>query len=177
MVREFEGRPVPPARRVAVIVAEVNRFITDRLLDGALDELVRHGVESDQIDVVRVPGSFEIPAAAATALRTGRYDALVALGCVLRGETDHYYFVGREAATGLATLAREHGVGIGFGILTCMTVEQALERSADPHHMGRDAARVALSMSQLLHALRQDCPTARHDRLQPRDRAEAPTRP
>lgn len=153
MPKELCGEVRPPEGRVGVIVAEVNKMVTERLLAGALDELRNAGVADDQIDVIRVPGSFEIPAAARALKETGRYSALVLLGCVIRGETDHYVAVMSEAARGTAELARTGEVGIGFGVLTCHTVEQALDRCGDRTNAGRDAARTALYMADLLKKL------------------------
>lgn len=154
MPREIRGEIRTPSGRVGVVVAQVNSMITDRLLEGALDELRAAGVPEDQVDIVRVPGSFEIPAAARVLISSGKYSALIVLGCVIRGHTDHYLAVMSEASRGTAEIAHTAGVGLGFGILMCHTVEQALERCGDRSHMGRDAARTALYMADLFEKLR-----------------------
>ncbi len=176
MAREFKPAPAPPAAgRVALVVSETNRLITERLLNGALDELAGCGVSDDQVDVIWVPGSFELPAAVAAALETNRYGAIVALGCLIRGETDHYYLVSMRAAAGLAELARQHRVGFGFGLLGCDTVEQALRRSGSEHNLGRDAAKAALAMCQLIRHVQADEPTGEYHRREPQPRPEAST--
>ena len=172
MAREFRPAPACPDGRVALVVSETNRLITQRLLDGALEELSAHGVADAQVDVIWVPGSFELPAAVAAALETGRYGAIVALGCLIRGETDHYFMVSMRAAGGLAELARSHRVGFGFGLLGCDTIEQALRRSGTEHNLGRDAARAALVMAQVIRTVQEDRPTGNYSReLQPQPEA------
>jgi len=139
--------------RVAVIVSRFNDNITSRLLAGARDALRKHGVRDSDVSEVWVPGAWELPLAAQTLARTGRYDALVALGCVVRGETTHHIHVGGESATGLAQVSLHTNVPIGFGVLTTDTVEQAVARAGGDHgNKGEDAALAAIEMVMLLRA-------------------------
>ena len=151
---EFEGAPVGALRRVVVVGSRFNEAITDPLVHGALDCLVRHGVSADNIDVVWVPGAWELPAAVARVLMSERYDAVVACGAVIRGETPHFDFVAGEAARGLALLQGEYGVPIGFALLTTDTYEQAKARAGGDHgNKGWDAALAALEMADLFDRL------------------------
>jgi 6,7-dimethyl-8-ribityllumazine synthase len=151
---EFTGSPEGRGRRVAVVVARFNQSITQRLLDGALDGLVRHGVAFDDIDVAWVPGAWELPAAARRLLGSDRYTAVVALGAVIRGETPHFDFVAGESARGLSQAGAEFDVPIGFGVLTCDTMQQADERAGGAHgNKGWDAALAALEMADLFDRL------------------------
>ena len=147
---ELSGTPQGRGRRVAVVVARFNAAITQRLLDGALDALVRHGAAFDDVDVVWVPGAWEVPAAARRLLASDRYTLLVALGAVVRGETPHFDYVAGESARGLAQAAADFDIPIGFGILTCDTMEQAEARAGGTHgNKGWDAALAALEMADL----------------------------
>ncbi len=140
--------------RIACVAARFNDFVVEALLRGALDTLQRHGVQEHQIDVVRVPGAFEIPIVARTLAVSGRYDALIALGAVIRGETPHFDYVAGECAAGLARIALEHGVPIAFGVLTTDTVEQATDRAGGKvGNKGADAALTAIEMAGLLRRL------------------------
>jgi 6,7-dimethyl-8-ribityllumazine synthase len=147
---EFNGTPRGQGRRFAVVVSRFNETITQRLVEGALDALVRHGVAFDDIDVLWVPGAWELPLAARRAAATERYDGLVALGAVIRGDTPHFDYVAGEASRGLATASAEFDVPIGFGVLTCDTVAQAEARAGGEHgNKGWDAALAALEMVDL----------------------------
>jgi 6,7-dimethyl-8-ribityllumazine synthase len=138
---EFTGTPRGAGRRVAVVVSRFNEEITRRLADGALDALLRHGVALDDIDVIWVPGAWEIPIAARAAHVAGEYKGIVALGAVIRGETPHFDFVAGEASRGLAQLSAEYELPIGFGLLTCDTMAQAEARAGGEHgNKGWDAA-------------------------------------
>lgn len=151
---EFTGEPAGRGRRIAVVVARFNEQITRKLLDGALDALVRHGVAFDDIDVAWVPGAWELPAAARHMLTSDRYTALIALGAVIRGETPHFEYVAGEAARGLAGTGAEFDAPIGFGVLTCDTMEQAEARAGGAHgNKGWDAALAALEMADLFDRL------------------------
>jgi 6,7-dimethyl-8-ribityllumazine synthase len=151
---EFTGSPEGRGRRVAVVVARFNEHITRKLLDGALDALVRHGVAFDDIDVAWVPGAWELPAVARHMLTSDRYTAVVALGAVIRGETPHFDYVAGEAARGLARGSAEFDAPIGFGVLTCDTMEQAEARAGGAHgNKGWDAAVAALEMADLFDRL------------------------
>jgi 6,7-dimethyl-8-ribityllumazine synthase len=150
----FEGTLAPPPGRFALVAARFNHFIVERLVDGALDGLRRHGVADDAIDRVWVPGSFEVPLAARRLAASGRYAAVVCLGAVIRGETDHYDHVAAAAANGVAQAALATGVPVIFGILTCDTVEQAVNRAgAKSGNKGFEAALAAIEMVNLLGQL------------------------
>ena len=151
---EYSGSPDGTGRRVAVVVARFNATITQPLLDGALDALTRHGVAFDDIDTLWVPGAWEIPFAARRALASDRYDVLIALGAVIRGDTPHFDYVAGECARGLSQASAELDVPIAFGVLTCDTMEQAEARAGGAHgNKGWDAALAALEMADLFGRL------------------------
>ena len=140
--------------RVGVIVARFNGSVTGKLLKGCLEALDEHGVRDEDVTVATVPGSFEIPVVAQTMAGSGRYEALVCLGAVIRGETDHYEHVARTASEGIARVSQSSGVPIGFGVLTTDTVEQAKERAGGSvGHVGREAAEAAIEVANLLRRL------------------------
>ena len=148
---EFNGTPRGLGRRVAVVASRFNESVTRPLVEGALEALVEHGVAFDDIDVVWVPGAWELPLAARRALASGRYDALVALGAVIRGDTPHFDFVAGEASRGLALACTEAEIPVGFGLLTCDTIDQALARAGGVHgNKGWDAAVAALETTDVL---------------------------
>ena len=152
--RLLEGSLDGEGLSIAIVAARFNRAICDRLLEGALGALARRGVRGDRVTEVRVPGAFEIPFAARALARSGRYDAIVALGAVIRGETPHFDYVAGEAARGVASVAETTGVPVLFGVLTTETPEQALERSGGKHgHRGADAAEAAVEMARLARLL------------------------
>ncbi|MCE2941903.1 MAG: 6,7-dimethyl-8-ribityllumazine synthase [Gemmatimonadota bacterium] len=152
---EFEGTPTGEGRRVAVVASRFNEAITRALCDGALDCLVRHGCASDDVDVVWVPGAWELPAAAHRLAATGRYDALVVVGAVVRGDTPHFDYVAGEASRGLAAVQREFEVPVGFGLLTTDDMAQAEARAGGVHgNKGWDAALAALEMADLFLQVR-----------------------
>ena len=132
-----------------IVASRFNEPVVLRLLDGALECLQSHGISEDNVDVVWAPGAFELPAAARIMIETGRYDALIVLGCVIRGETSHFDYVAGECASGIADLALDENVAFGFGVLTVDTIDQAMERSSPEHNKGDEAARAALEMSDL----------------------------
>jgi 6,7-dimethyl-8-ribityllumazine synthase len=151
---EISGSPVGADRRVAVVVSRFNESVTRALVDGALDALVRHGVSFDDIDIIWVPGAWELPLAARHAMASDRYEAIVALGAVIRGDTPHFDFVAGEASRGLADASRDSEIPLGFGLLTCDTMEQALARCGGEHgNKGWDAALAALEMADLMSQL------------------------
>lgn len=153
-MRSFEGTYTAPAGRFALVAARFNQFVVDSLVAGARDGLTRHGVEDDAIDLVRVPGSFEIPLVAQRLARSGQYAAVICLGAVIRGDTDHYDHVAGSAVNGIARAALDSGVPVVFGLLTCDTVEQAINRAGvKSGNKGFDAALVALEMVNLLRQL------------------------
>jgi len=150
----FEGDLSKPSGRFALVAARFNHFIVDRLIDGAIDGLTRHGVATDAIDVVRVPGSFEIPTVAKRLAQTGKHTAIICLGAVIRGETSHYDHVAAAAATGIAQASLAANVPVVFGVLTCDTVEQAIDRAgAKSGNKGYEAALAAIEMVNLLQKL------------------------
>lgn len=151
---EFTGNPAGAGRRIAVVASRFNENVTRALVDGAMDALVRHGVSFDDVDVVWVPGAWELPLAVRRAMATERYDAIVALGAVIRGDTPHFDYVAGEASRGLSEASRDAEVPVGFGLLTCDNMEQALERCGGAHgNKGWDAAVAVLEMSDLLDQL------------------------
>jgi len=154
-MKEYQGTLVAPAdARFVVLVSRFNEFVTSKLLGGALDALRRHGVGEANIDVVWSPGSFEIPVLAKRLARTGQYAAVICLGAVIRGGTDHYRYIASEVAKGVAAASMETGVPCLFGVLTCETIEQAVERAgAKAGNKGADAANAAIEMVNLLAQL------------------------
>jgi 6,7-dimethyl-8-ribityllumazine synthase len=150
----FEGTLTPPPGKLALVAARFNQFIVQKLVDGAREGLVSHGVKEDAIDLVWVPGSFEIPAVAKRLAESKKYVAVICLGAVIKGETDHYEYVAGNAASGVAQVALNAGVPVIFGILTCQTVEQAMDRAGGKAgNKGFDAALAALEMANLLKQL------------------------
>ena len=151
---EFAGTPNGVGRRIAVLASRFNESVTRKLADGATDALVRHGIAADNIDLVWVPGAWELPTAARRLLASERYDALVVVGAVIRGETPHFDYIAGEAARGLAQASAEYDVPLGFGLLTTDTTEQAEARAGGAHgNKGWDAALAALEMADLLDRL------------------------
>jgi 6,7-dimethyl-8-ribityllumazine synthase len=151
---EFEGAPNGGGRRIAVVVSRFNETVTRRLHDGALDALTRHGVALDDIDVLWVPGAWELPAATRRAMGSERYDGVVALGAVVRGDTPHFDYVAGESSRGLAQASSDFDIPLGFGLLTCDTLAQAEARAGGAHgNKGWDAALACLEMVDLLDRL------------------------
>jgi 6,7-dimethyl-8-ribityllumazine synthase len=150
MPRTFEGHLVAPKGRFAICVSRFNGFITDELLKGALDSLVRHGVLDDDVDVYRVPGTFELPGLVRRLSEEGRHVGIIALGCVIRGGTPHFEYVSAEVAKGLGNLALSSPCPVSFGVLTCDTVEQAIDRAGvKAGNKGSDAAVACIEMVNL----------------------------
>ena len=155
MADTIEGKLDARGLKLAIIVARFNSFITERLLEGAIDAFVRTGGDKENLQIVRVPGSWEMPVVAAELARQKRSDAIVCLGAVIRGETPHFDYVAGNAASGLAGIPVETGVPIAFGVLTTNTVEQAVDRAgAKSGNKGFDAVMTAIEMASLLKALR-----------------------
>jgi 6,7-dimethyl-8-ribityllumazine synthase len=149
-----DGRPSARGLRVAIVRSLFNRPVTDGLLAGAREALAGMGADERRVEVIDLPGAFELPLAAQAAARSGRFDAVVALGAVIEGETDHYEHVAREAASGLAAVARETGVPVAFGVLTVRQEEHARRRSAPgPDNKGAEAARAAVMTALALRAI------------------------
>lgn len=156
MPRVIEGQLLAAGLRFAIIVGRFNSFITERLLAGALDALARTGADPGAIDILKVPGSWEAPLIAAEAAKQGRYDAIICLCAVIRGETPHFDYVAAEAAKGIAHVSASSGVPVAFGVLTTNTLEQAIDRAgAKGGNKGFDAAMTAVEMANLLKQLRQ----------------------
>lgn len=151
---EFAGLPNGAGRRIVVVASRFNEPVVKNLVDGALDALVKYGVAFDDIDVVWVPGAWELPLAARLLLNSERYDGLVAVGAVIRGETSHFDFIAAEASRGLADVSAQSETPVGFGVLTCDTDEQAEARAGGEHgNKGWDAAVAVLEMVDLANRI------------------------
>jgi len=154
-VKSIEGELIAHGARFGIVLARFNGFIGERLLDGALDTLVRHGVEASQIEVVRVPGAFEIPLTLKLLAASNKYDALLALGAVIRGDTPHFEYVAGECAKGIAQVMMQHDIPVAFGVLTVNTIEQAIERAGTKAgNKGVDAALTVIEMVSLFKKLK-----------------------
>lgn len=150
---EFAGTPVGQGRRIAVVVSRFNEAITQCLVDGAMDALTRHGVAYEDIDVVWVPGAWELPAAARALLASERYHAIVALGAVIRGDTPHFEYVCDAVTAGVGDAMRAHKLPIGFGVLTTNDVQQAMDRAGTKDsNKGYEAL---LTVIEMIHVIRQ----------------------
>ena len=155
---EFVGGHAATGRRFCLVVSRYHRIVTERLAEGATEILVRHGAREADVDVVRVPGAWEIPAAVRAAC-AGGYDAIVALGCVVRGETPHFDYICQAATLGLTRLAVSEDTPITFGVITAATLEQAKERAGGKHgHKGEEAAMAALEMCDVFDKLARAAP-------------------
>lgn len=154
MPKTIEGDLGAKGLRLALIVSRFNDFISERLLEGATDTLVRSGADAAALEVVRVPGSFEMPVAAKALAKKGVYDAIICLGCVIRGATPHFDYVAGEAAKGISKVSLEYDCPISFGVITADNLEQAIERAGTKSgNKGRDAALTAIEMANLLKAI------------------------
>jgi 6,7-dimethyl-8-ribityllumazine synthase len=153
----FEGRLWGQGLRIAIVVSRFNELVTRPLLGGAQDGLARHGVEPEGVDVAWVPGSLEIPLTARKLAESGRYQAVICLGAVIRGETPHFDHVANQASSGIARVALDTGVPVIFGVITADTLEQALERAGGKMgNKGYDAAVAAIEMANLMRGLQRD---------------------
>ncbi|AKU91234.1 6,7-dimethyl-8-ribityllumazine synthase [Vulgatibacter incomptus] len=153
-MRTYEGGMVGTGLRVAICVSRFNAFITERLLEGAIDTLRRHGVDEGQIDVARCPGTFELPPVVKRMAASGRYDAVIALGAVIRGGTPHFDYVAGECAKGVGHVSMEAPCAVAFGVLTCDNVEQAIERAGTKAgNKGAEAALAAIEQANLFRDL------------------------
>jgi len=151
----YEGNMIGTGLKVGVVVSRFNELLSNRLLSGAQDGLTRHGVEPGDIDVAWVPGAFETPLAAKTMAATGRYDAVIALGVIIRGGTPHFDYVAAETSKGVAAASLQTGVPVIFGVITADTIEQAVERAGTKSgNKGWDAALSAIEMANLMSALK-----------------------
>jgi 6,7-dimethyl-8-ribityllumazine synthase len=152
--RALEGKLDASGRRFAIVVARFNAFITERLLLSACDGLLRSGARREDIEIVRVPGAFEIPSAARTLAETGKYDAIICIGCLLRGDTAHYDVIVNEVTRGIGQSAQETGVPHAFGVLTCENLEQAIDRAGlKMGNKGFESAMAAVEMASLKEAI------------------------
>jgi len=150
----IEGKLEAKGLKFCIVISRFNDFITSKLLDGAKDALLRHGANEDEIDVIRVPGSFEIPMVARKIALKGTYNAIICLGTVIRGATPHFEYIASEVSKGIASASMETGLPIAFGIITSDTIEQAIERAGTKSgNKGWDAAITAIEMAQLLKKL------------------------
>jgi 6,7-dimethyl-8-ribityllumazine synthase len=150
----IEGELQAKGLKFGIVVSRFNDFITNKLLDGALDALLRHGAKEEDIDIIKVPGSFEIPVVARRLALKGTYNALICLGTIIRGATPHFEYIAAEVSKGIASASMETGLPIAFGIITSDTIEQAIERAGTKSgNKGWDAAITAIEMSQLLKKL------------------------
>lgn len=153
----LEGQLTAQGLQFAIAVSRFNSLVTTRLLDGALDALRRHGASEDAITVAWVPGSFELPLIAKQFAQSGRYDSVICLGCILRGDTPHFEYVASETAKGIAQVALETGVPVVFGVVTADNLEQALERAGGKAgNRGFDAAMTAMEIANLLKTFRAE---------------------
>lgn len=154
MPKFIEGKLDAKGLRIGLLVSRFNSFVSERLVEGAVDALLRHGGEQEDISVVRVPGAFEIPPTAKQMAASGRYDAIVCLGAVIRGATPHFEYVSAEVSKGVASVAIDSGIPVTFGVLTTDTLEQAIERAGSKAgNKGFDAAMAAVEMANLYKAL------------------------
>jgi len=154
MPKIIEGNLDAKGLRVGLLVSRFNSFISDRLVEGAIDGLLRHNAEKEDINIVRVPGAYEIPPAAKKMAESGRYDAIVCLGAVIRGATPHFDYVSAEVTKGVASVSLDSGIPVAFGVLTTDTIEQAIERAGSKAgNKGFDAAMAAVEMANLYKAL------------------------
>ena len=152
-----EGKLIGTGLKIAIVASRFNELVTSRLIEGAKDTLMRHDVSHNSIDIYWVPGAFELPLAAKEIALSGKYDAIIALGAVIRGDTPHFDYVAAEMSKGLASVGLEHRVPVMFGVLTCDTLDQALIRAGSKAgNKGSDCALGAIEMANLLRNIRKD---------------------
>jgi 6,7-dimethyl-8-ribityllumazine synthase len=150
MIKTIEGQLVVSGKKFGLVTSRFNEFITGKLLEGAIDALTRHGVKEEEVEVAWVPGSFEIPYAAVRMAKSGKYDAIICLGTVIRGDTPHFDYIAGEVAKGIAKISLDTGIPTIFGVITADTLEQAIERAGTKAgNKGRDAALAAIEMVNL----------------------------
>lgn len=150
MPKNIEGNLIASGLRFAIVVARWNHFITDRLVEGSLDAIARHGGDADNTVVIYVPGAFELPMAAKKAAESKRFDAVICIGTLIRGSTPHFDYISAEATKGIAMASMDSGVPVAFGLLTCDTIDQAIERAGTKAgNKGHEAALAAIEMANL----------------------------
>lgn len=150
MVKTIEGQLIAKGKKFGIVVSRFNDFISKRLVEGAVDTLLRHGAKENEVEVVWVPGSFEIPVVANKLARSKKFDAVICLGTVIKGSTPHFEYVAGEAAKGVAKVSLDTGLPVIFGVITAENLEQAIERAgAKDGNKGRDAALSAIEMANL----------------------------
>lgn len=154
MAKQIEGKLDASGLKIGLLVSRFNSFISDRLLEGATDALIRHGASEESLTVARVPGAFELPIAAKKMVETGKYDAVICLGAVIRGATPHFDYVSAEVSKGIASVSLDSGVPVSFGVLTTDNIEQAVERAGTKSgNKGFEAAVTAIEMVNLFKAM------------------------
>lgn len=153
-MKTIQGELAAEGLKFGIVVSRFNEFITAKLLDGAMDALIRHGAKEGDIDVVKVPGSFEIPMVAKKMALSGKYNSIICLGTVIRGATPHFEYISAEVSKGIASVSLETGIPIAFGVITADTIEQAVERAGTKSgNKGWDAALSSIEMAQVLKKL------------------------
>lgn len=151
----IEGKLQAQGLKFGIILSRFNEFITSKLLEGALDALLRHGAKENDIEIVKVPGSFEIPLIAKKLAQSGKFDAVICLGTLIRGATPHFDYIAAEVSKGIAFVSLETGIPVSFGIITADTIEQAIERAGSKSgNKGWDAAMVAIEMARVTEQLK-----------------------
>ncbi len=154
MVNVIQGNLIPQDKKFAIVISRFNEFIGAKLLDGAIDELVRHGVKDTDIDVIWVPGAFEIPLITQKAAKTKKYDAIITLGAIIKGSTPHFDYVSAELTKGIANVSLNSEIPVIFGVLTTDNIEQAIERAGTKAgNKGSDAAKSAIEMANLIKSI------------------------
>ena len=152
-LKTYEGQMLINNARFCLVTSRFNSFVVDALTSGAVDALLRHGARHDNIHIIKVPGAYELPLAVQKAAATGRYDAIVALGAVIRGSTPHFDYVAGECVKGISTISLKHEIPVAFGVLTVDSIEQAIERSGTK--AGNKGAEAALSAVEMINLLRE----------------------
>lgn len=156
MPKKIEGKLLAQGRRFAIVAARFNELFAERLVEGAIDTLLRHGADDDDLTVIRCPGSFEVPQVAKRAAASGKFDGVVCLGVLIRGATPHFDYIAAEATKGVGAAAASTGVAVTYGIITCDTLEQAIERSGSKAgNKGAEAAVAAIELVNLFEELDQ----------------------
>ncbi|WP_173894042.1 6,7-dimethyl-8-ribityllumazine synthase [Thermodesulfovibrio sp. 1176] len=154
MMRIIEGKLQAKGLKFGIVVSRFNEFITSKLLEGALDALIRHGANEEDIEIVRVPGSFEIPLIAKKLALSGKYNAIICLGTLVRGATPHFDYIAAEVSKGIALVSLETGIPVSFGVITTENIEQAIERAGSKSgNKGWDAAMAAIEMARVIEQI------------------------